>query len=597
MLQVGIDIGSTTIKCVILNKQGQILGESYKRHQANILLSFKEIVTQLAQRWPKEKLALGLTGSASMGLARVFKLPFFQEVICEIEAVKKYYPAVDIVVELGGEDAKVVFLRPTPDARMNTACAGGTGAFIDKMAVLLKTEVTGMNKLAQQATQIHDLAARCGVFAQTDLQALLNDGVAKTNIAASVFQAVVNQTIGGLAQGRPLTGKIIFLGGPLHYNSYLRQRFIDTLKLKASDVYHPKNAHLFVAIGAALAVAEPNLRLALAGSQAKKESTTTTVLKRQINALDEATLYVSRFLPPLFACPADLKQFRQRHHRTRVARGELTTTKGGVFLGFDAGSTTSKLIVIDAAGQVLYEDYRSNMGDPLETAKQMLLKLYRQLPAKVNINYALATGYGEKLLQAGLHLDDGEVETVCHFTAAKHFCPQVTFLLDIGGQDMKAMRIKKGVIEDILLNEACSSGCGAFIETLATSLNLSVAKFAAQALTSQRPVDLGYRCTVFMNTSIKQAQKEGASSADIAAGLAHAVIKNALYKVLRFHSQADLGTHIVVQGGTFYNEAILRAFELETHVKAIRPDIAGMMGAYGAALIARQRWQQQHDKN
>jgi predicted CoA-substrate-specific enzyme activase len=588
MLKIGVDIGSTTIKIAVLDSRGKLIHHAYRRHQANILSAFKQLVTEVASRWPRTTCSWGLTGSASLGLARALQLPFFQEVISETAVVNQLYPQADVIIELGGEDAKVVFLRPTPDPRMNTACAGGTGAFIDQMAVLLQTDATGLNRLARQAQQAHDLAARCGVFAKTDLQALLNDGVAKAEIAASVYQAVVNQTIGGLAQGRPIQGQVIFLGGPLHHSDQLRAAFIRALKLTPSQALSPQHSHLFVAMGAALCSQDQSLSHS-SFSPITTVTMTATKLLTKLRQLDPRVLQVSLHLPPLFANQAELTAFRQRHAQAQVPRASLSQVTGELFLGFDAGSTTSKLILIDRQGRVLLEDYRLNQGDPLETARQMMLDLWSKLGSR-SLTYSLATGYGEKLLQAGLHLDAGEVETVCHFTAAKHFCPPVTFLVDIGGQDMKAMRIVNGVIEDILLNEACSSGCGAFISTLAASLQLSVADFAAQALLSQAPVDLGYRCTVFMNTSIKQAQKEGATTADIAAGLAHAVIKNALYKVLRYHHPAQLGAHIVVQGGTFYNEAILRAFELETGVKVIRPDIAGMMGAYGAALLARDQY-------
>jgi predicted CoA-substrate-specific enzyme activase len=589
MLKVGIDIGSTTIKTTVLDQRGQLVYHAYRRHQANILSAFQDLVATLARRWPRTTCSWGLTGSASLGLARVLHLPFFQEVVCETSVVNQFYPQADVIIELGGEDAKVVFLRPTPDPRMNTACAGGTGAFIDQMATLLQTDAAGLNQLASQAAQAHDLAARCGVFAKTDLQALLNDGVAKSEIAASVYQAVVNQTVGGLAQGRPIKGQVIFLGGPLHYSDQLRAAFARTLQLPSAAVISPPHSHLFVSMGAALCSQDPSLARAHAG-HINSVALTPSRLLTQLKRLDPHLLQVSRFLPPLFADQAALAAFRRRHGQARVARRNLARATGSLFLGFDAGSTTSKLILIDTQGRVLAEDYRLNQGDPLETARQMMLDLWTKLGDRP-IAYSLATGYGEKLLQAALHLDAGEVETVCHFTAARHFCPQVTFLVDIGGQDMKAMRIVDGVIEDILLNEACSSGCGAFISTLAASMQLPVADFAAQALLSPAPVDLGYRCTVFMNTSIKQAQKEGATTADIAAGLAHAVVKNALYKVMRYHHPSQLGSHIVVQGGTFYNEAILRAFELETGVDVIRPDIAGMMGAYGAALLARSQYQ------
>ncbi len=587
MLKIGIDIGSTTIKVAAVDKDQKLIWSVYRRHHTEIVKSVIDVLTELTTAIGDQKIVMAFTGSGSMGLAKALNLPFFQEVVCEIKAAEIIERNADVIIELGGEDAKVVFLKPNPDARMNTACAGGTGAFIDQMASLLQTDAIGLNDLASRAQKTLDLAARCGVFAKTDLQALLNDGAAKEDIAKSVLQAVTNQTIGGLAQGREIKGEVIFLGGPLFYCDQLRNCFQETLQLKNEQMICPTNAHLVVALGAAFK----------AQVDESKPVLTLKKLEQRLKKLEEKALNTTKSLMPLFADQVELQAFRKRHLQAQAKKGELGKQKKSAkfFLGFDAGSTTSKLVLINELNEIIYSDYTTNAGDPLVAAQTMLTKMWQQLGQR-KITYSAVTGYGEALLLAALGFDEGEVETICHFTAAKEFCPEVSFLIDIGGQDMKAMRIEKGVIEDILLNEACSSGCGSFISTLAQSLNLSVAEFAAQALTSQNPVDLGYRCTVFMNTSIKQAQKEGAKTADIAAGLAQAVIRNALYKVMQYKNAQSLGKAIVVQGGTFKNEAVLRALEKETQTEVICPDVAEVMGAYGAALIAKEKWQKQKIK-
>jgi len=520
-----------------------------------------------------------MTGSGGLSLAKTLGVPFEQEVIACSAAVQERIPQTDVLIELGGEDAKITFYEGTVEQRMNGTCAGGTGAFIDQMALLLDTDASGLNEYAKKSTTIYPIAARCGVFAKTDIQPLINEGTPKEDLAASIFQAVVNQTISGLACGRVIRGNVAFLGGPLSFLSELRHRFVETLKLTPEQVVFPEDAQYYVAMGAAIL--------------AKKAEPTSvfTMLRR----LKERKGEEEREMPllPLFENDEAREEFRIRHEKDRVKKAELSTASGPAFLGIDAGSTTTKATLIDGEGNVLYTYYNGNNGNPVETGRQMLKELYGKMPEGVYIARAVTTGYGEELMKTAFHADLGEIETVAHYTAAKAFLPEVVFILDIGGQDMKCIRIKDGAVSSIMLNEACSSGCGSFLETYARSVGLTVQEFAAQALLAEHPVDLGTRCTVFMNSRVKQAQKEGATVSDIAAGLCSSVIRNALYKVIRLRDASEVGEHIVVQGGTFLNDAVLRSMELLLDRLVIRPDIAGGMGAYGAALIGRDRWMEE----
>ncbi len=523
-----------------------------------------------------------ITGSAGMGIANTLDIPFTQEVVASSKAIKTYYPQTDVVIELGGEDAKITYLKDGVEQRMNGTCAGGTGSFIDQMASLMKVDTTQLNELAKNYHTIYPIAARCGVFAKTDVQPLINEGVAKENIAVSVFQAIVIQTISGLACGRPIRGNVAFLGGPLYFLSELRKRFVEVLQLKEEQVIFPKNAQLFVALGAALASME-------------EKPISFQSLMDKVEALDTSTIIETTRLDPLFENEKEYQEFRNRHEKNAVKRKDLKDFEGECFLGIDAGSTTTKVALIDKEGTLLYTHYGSNQGSPLKSTIDILKELYSILPSKAKIVNATVTGYGEGLLKAALKVDIGEIETVAHYKAAEFFCPGVDFILDIGGQDMKCLKIKDGIIDSIKLNEACSAGCGSFLDTFAESLGLSIGEFAAEALTARSPVDLGSRCTVFMNSRVKQAQKEGASIGDISAGLSYSVIKNALYKVIKIRNPKELGEKIVVQGGTFYNDAVLRSFEKLTERQVIRPDIAGLMGAFGAALIARERYQEGYE--
>lgn len=513
-----------------------------------------------------------------MGLADVLEIPFVQEVIACTRTVEEVIPETDVAIELGGEDAKITFFEGALEQRMNGSCAGGTGAFIDQMAVLLKTDANGVNELAKNYKTIYPIASRCGVFAKTDVQPLINEGAAKEDIAASIFQAVVNQTIAGLAAGRKIKGNIAFLGGPLFFMSELRQRFIETLNIAPENVIFPENPQLFVAMGAAFYSEEA-------------EVTTLKDLLHRLTTAEEGHLSPSDTLEPLFEGEAELADFRMRHGQAQAQEKSLSDHEGVAFLGIDAGSTTTKVALIDDSGNLMYSFYGNNQGQPLETTMTVLKDLYRKLPENVFIGKAAVTGYGEQLIKNALKVDIGEVETMAHYKAANHFQPGVDFILDIGGQDMKAMTIKDGALSSIQLNEACSSGCGSFIETFAKSLNYNVEDFAKAALKSKAPVDLGSRCTVFMNSKVKQVQKEGASVGDISAGLSYSVIKNAIYKVIKVRRPEELGEKIVCQGGTFYNEAVLRAFEMVTGREVVRPSIAGLMGAFGAALIALENYE------
>ncbi len=563
-MRVGLDIGSTTIKCVVLDEQDKIIYSTYERHYSHILEKGQELLQRVAKDYvPGGRAMLAISGSAGMGLADSCGVPFVQEVFATRVAANRLAPGTDCIIELGGEDAKILFLTNGTEVRMNGSCAGGTGAFIDQMATLLKMSADEMDKAAQQSTRTYTIASRCGVFAKSDIQPLINQGALAGDIAASIYQAVVNQTIAGLAQGRPIKGNVLYLGGPLTFSSVLRKSFDHTLGLTGTC---PENSLLYVALGAAF--------------YADRESDLGEVVKRLANYSATAT-YVS--LPPLFASKQEYEDFHARHMRACVPCVPFGAQCGPVHIGIDSGSTTIKLVVIDENSNILFTSYRPNLGNPIPLVRETLLKLYKDHPG-LQIASVTTTGYGEELIKNAFHCDRGLVETVAHFTAAKHFMPNVDFIIDIGGQDMKCFKIEDGAISNIFLNEACSSGCGSFLQTFAQALGYDVKEFAALGLFADRPVDLGSRCTVFMNSSVKQAQKDGASIENISAGLSISVVKNALYKVIRASSPEELGRNIVVQGGTFYNEAVLRAFEKEMGVEVIRPDIAGLMGAFGAAL-------------
>ena len=573
-MRVGLDIGSTTIKCVVLNDAEQIVYSTYERHYSHILEKGKELLHRAAQNYlPDGRAKLAISGSAGMGLADSCKVPFVQEVFATRVAANKLAPGTDCIIELGGEDAKILFLTNGTEVRMNGSCAGGTGAFIDQMATLLKMSAEEMDKAAQKSTRTYTIASRCGVFAKSDIQPLINQGAQAGDIAASIYQAVVNQTIAGLAQGRPIKGNILYLGGPLTFSTVLRKSFDETLHVTGTC---PENSLLYVALGAAF-YADQEFDLNEVASRLDEYSATAT--------------YIS--LPPLFKDKQEYEDFHARHLKASVPCVPFGADCGPVHIGIDSGSTTIKLVVIDQNDNILFTSYQPNLGNPLPLVRETLLKLYQQHPG-LQIASVTTTGYGEELVKNAFHCDRGLVETVAHFTAAKHFMPNVDFIIDIGGQDMKCFKIEDGAISNIFLNEACSSGCGSFLQTFAQALGYDVKEFAALGLFADRPVDLGSRCTVFMNSSVKQAQKDGASIENISAGLSISVVKNALYKVIRASSPEELGRKIVVQGGTFYNEAVLRAFEKEMGVEVIRPDIAGLMGAYGAALYGLR---QSHKNN
>lgn len=577
-LRAGIDVGSTTVKMVVLDDQGTLVFSTYERHYSDIKKATTKLFGHVQGLFADQPIKIKITGSGGIGLAQVLGIDFIQEVISCTRAIEELIPETDVAIELGGEDAKITFFEGSLEQRMNGSCAGGTGAFIDQMASLLQTDAAGINELARNHRKIHPIASRCGVFAKTDVQPLINEGVAKEDIAASILQAVVNQSIAGLASGRKIKGKVAFLGGPLYFMDQLRQRFIETLKIRDEDIVFPADPQLFVALGAAIDADETI-------------ETSFMELYEEINQNHSASLEATSTLDPLFQDEAELQAFRDRHAQATVREKELGNHHGVAFLGIDAGSTTTKVTLIDKEGNVLYKFYGGNEGKPLEMTMDILRDLYAKLPEDVFIGKSVVTGYGEQLIKNALKVDMGEVETMCHYKAADYFQPGVDFILDIGGQDMKAMTMKNGVLSSIQLNEACSSGCGSFIETFAKSLNYNVIDFAEVALGSKKPVDLGSRCTVFMNSKVKQVQKEGASVADISAGLSVSVIKNALYKVINIKRPEDLGAKIVCQGGTFYNEAVLRAFEKISTREVIRPNIAGLMGAYGCALIAKENYQ------
>jgi len=585
LLRIGIDVGSTTVKFAILDPQNNILYAIYRRHHADVRATVVEVLEEACARYGDNVMTIAITGSGGLLLAQWLGVQFVQEVIASKTAVETYIPKTDVAIELGGEDAKIIYFDGgSIEQRMNGTCAGGTGAFIDQMAVLLDTDATGLNELAKSHEILYPIASRCGVFAKTDVQPLLNEGARKEDIAASIFQSVVTQTISGLACGHPIRGHVAFLGGPLQYLPQLRERFYDSLNLDDEHIIIPENAHLFVAAGCGIA-----------GAKEATPERLNDVLTRLKNLGDIQGSDVER-LDPLFANDAEYEEFRARHDQEKVKRGDLSTYAGNVFLGIDAGSTTLKTALIGEDGELLWTYYVNNKGDVLGTAKRALKEMYSLLPTSetgaplVNIGHATVTGYGEGLLLEALGVDSGEIETVAHLRGADEMLPGVEFILDIGGQDMKCLRVRDGVIDHIMLNEACSSGCGSFIESFASGLNLEISEFAATANRAEHPVDLGSRCTVFMNSRVKQAQKEGATVGDIAAGLAISVVKNALFKVIKIRDPKEVGNKVIVQGGTFLNDAVLRSFEQLSGVNAVRPDIAGCMGAYGAALLARDRY-------
>lgn len=588
LLRIGLDVGSTTVKIVVLDEEGRILYNRYQRHYSDIRRSIYEVLNAALEHYRGREAAVMITGSGGMLVSEWLDLPFVQEVVASTEAVRQLIPQTSVAIELGGEDAKITFFENPVEQRMNGTCAGGTGAFIDQMAILLKTDAMGLNELAKKHTTIYPIAARCGVFAKTDIQPLLNEGAAKEDIAASVFQSVVNQTISGLACGRKIQGNVAFLGGPLNYLSELRSRFIETLHLTPEQVVFPNHSHLFVALGAAF-VSQQEVAAQQRRNGKAAVVSVDSIIEKLPNVLHVVADEIGR-LRPLFESPEELSAFRQRHERAKAPKGDLRTYSGDCYLGIDAGSTTTKAVIIGGDNEILYSWYGSNFGSPFHSAIKILKDIYTMLPENARIVRSAVTGYGEGLIKSALGVDYGEIETIAHYKAAEQFLPGVEFILDIGGQDMKCLKVKEGVIQSIMLNEACSSGCGSFIEAFATSLSLDVTTFAKEALTAKKPVDLGSRCTVFMNSRVKQAQKEGASVADISAGLSYSVIKNALTKVIKIKSPEELGQKIIVQGGTFYNDAILRCFEIISGREAVRPDIAGLMGAYGCALIAKEQY-------
>ena len=574
---LGIDIGSTTVKIALLDKDKQIVFSDYKRHFANIQETLAGLLSEAKEKCGNITLHPVITGSGGLTLAKHLEVPFVQEVVAVSTSLKDIAPKTDVAIELGGEDAKIIYFEDgNVEQRMNGICAGGTGSFIDQMASLLQTDASGLNEYAKSYNSLYTIAARCGVFAKSDIQPLINEGATKEDLSASIFQAVVNQTISGLACGKPIRGHVAFLGGPLHFLDQLKAAFVRTLKLDEEHTIELDNSHLFAAIGSAMNASEDTFY-----------TMDTMVDKLSGKIVMEAE--VSR-LAPLFNSEEEYRSFKARQDKYRVKTRKLDNYVGNAFLGIDAGSTTTKCALISEDGDLLYSFYSSNNGSPLKTAISSIQEIYKLMPEGVRIARSCSTGYGEALLKSALLLDDGEVETIAHYNAAAFFDPKVDCILDIGGQDMKCIHIKNNSVDSVQLNEACSSGCGSFIETFAKSLDYSVQDFAKVALFAKSPVDLGTRCTVFMNSRVKQAQKEGADVADISSGLAYSVIKNALFKVIKVSDAKDLGEHIVVQGGTFYNDAVLKAFETISGAEAIRPDIAGIMGAFGAALIARERF-------
>ena len=572
---LGIDIGSTTVKIAVLDSEQHILFTDYERHYANIQETLALLLSRAKEKLGEMAVSPSITGSGGLTLSGHLNVPFTQEVVAVATALQDYAPQTDVAIELGGEDAKIIYFTGGIDQRMNGICAGGTGSFIDQMASLLQTDAAGLNEYAKNYQMIYPIAARCGVFAKSDIQPLINEGATREDLSASIFQAVVNQTISGLACGKPIRGTVAFLGGPLHFLPELRHAFIRTLNLDADHIVAPDHSHLFAAIGAAMNADE---KVTVSLSDMIRRLTSGIKMEFEVKRMD-----------PLFASQEDYDAFQARHAQHQVKKGDLSTYSGSCYLGIDAGSTTTKVALVGEDGSLLYSFYDNNNGSTIATAIRAISEIKEKLPETAHIAWSCSTGYGEALLKSALMLDEGEVETISHYYAAAFFEPDVDCILDIGGQDMKCIRIKDHTVDSVQLNEACSSGCGSFIETFAKSLNYSVIDFAKEALFAKNPTDLGTRCTVFMNSNVKQAQKEGATVADISAGLAYSVIKNALFKVIKITSASDLGKHVVVQGGTFYNDAVLRSFEKIAGCEAVRPDIAGIMGAFGAALIARER--------
>jgi len=607
LFRIGIDIGSTTIKIVILDSFDNIIFSSYTRHRSDIRSTMISSLEQALEKINDDdaKLSIIATGSGGLGISEALKIPFIQEVTAATKACTMLEPSPDVVIELGGEDAKITYFQDgNTEQRMNSSCAGGTGAFIDQMAALLETDAKGLNELAKNATTTYPIAARCGVFAKTDVQPLINEGARREDIAKSIFQAVVIQTISGLACGKPIRGKVAFLGGPLHFLSELKKAFIETLKLSPNNIIAPENSQVFVALGSALSLKACDSKTSFnvksekssfIQTKTEKDSSKTIKLKDfRLSLYKVSTFQLSEVkrLSPLFKNEEELNDFRERHKKNVAKKAKLENAKGSLFLGLDAGSTTTKAVLIDEEGNVLWSFYDVNQGNPIKQALLILKTLYNLIPSGAEIAYSASTGYGEKLFQVALGVDIGEVETIAHYKAASFFLPGVEFLLDIGGQDMKAMQIKNGAISSIQLNEACSSGCGSFLDNFARSLGLKIEEFSDLALLAKEPVDLGSRCTVFMNSRVKQAQKEGSCVGDISSGLSYSVIKNALFKVIKLRNTESIGKKVIVQGGTFNNDAVLRAFELVAGKQAVRPDISGLMGAYGVALIAKDVWLQ-----
>lgn len=573
---LGIDVGSTTVKTVIIDEKKNIIYSEYQRHFSKVRETVKTQLEAVQEKYPNDTFKICMTGSAGLGLATGAEIPFVQEVNSAFIAVKERIPDADAVIELGGEDAKIIFLTGGVEQRMNGSCAGGTGAFIDQMATLLGVTVTEMDNMSLCAQKVYPIASRCGVFAKSDIQPLLNQGAKREDICASIFQAVVDQTVSGLAQGRIIEGKVLFLGGPLSFLKGLRKAFVDTLGLKEGETaVFPKEAPVFVALGCALFAFNSH-----------DDFTIESVIKKIENAKTGNGIVTGQ---PLFNSKAEYEEFILRHKKCDLEYADLHTYKGNAYLGIDAGSTTTKLILITEDCRILYQHYSSNKGQPLDRIADKLKKIYSEMNPEIKIAGSAVTGYGEDLIKAGLSIDFGIVETVAHFKAASYFCPEVDFIIDIGGQDIKCFKIKNHSIDSIMLNEACSSGCGSFIQTFALALGYDIADFASLGLFAENPVDLGSRCTVFMNSSVKQAQKDGATVEDISAGLSSSIIKNAVYKVIRAKSPKELGKNIVVQGGTFLNDAVLRAFEMEMGRNVIRPAISGLMGAFGAALYAKEK--------
>ena len=574
MFSLGLDIGSTTAKAV-LSRDGEVLFQKYERHFSRVREKARELAQEAKAYADGEKIMVAISGSAGLGLAEAIGVPFVQEVFATSEVVKCLAPDVSCAIELGGEDAKIIFFEGGVDERMNGSCAGGTGAFIDQMATLLNVTVPELDEMSLSHTRIYPIASRCGVFAKTDIQPLLNQGARKEDLAASIYQAVANQTIAGLAQGKKIRGKVLFLGGPLYYCKGLRERFVETLKLTPETAVFPEYGRFAVGMGAALYAEK-------AGAEMTLDELIGRIENRRGHDMGRG------WLKPLFSCDAEYLEFMARHSEAGVPSRDIAAYEGRAFLGIDCGSTTTKLVLISEDDAILYSYYASNRGAPVEIVKEQLEKIYALTGDRIKIAGSAVTGYGEELIRAAFNVYYGIVETIAHYTAAKHFEKDVDFILDIGGQDIKCFRIKNGAIDSIMLNEACSSGCGSFLETFARAMDMSIEEFAQKGLFGKNPSDLGSRCTVFMNSSVKQSQKDGATVEDISAGLSISVVKNALYKVIRVGSASELGEHVVVQGGTFLNDAVLRAFERELGRNVVRPSIAGLMGAFGAALYAKK---------